>query len=211
MAYLLELQQDERQQFVGVFDDEPGVFRFIESIPFAQRAVDPWGVSYSMPFADIPELHRVSYRGWVYMLSRSSFSAYPSAGDVSFVWREVQDFDSHEPEVPTISAGTIPVDAYSFPMAEAAEQIEKREQLFAASEDYFGALGQSPSRGGLGSQDGEYVEVTRHFHDGTSSRGIAFLLDPAAVSLWEESADFAEFLGKLIAAGLAGHSVSATP
>lgn len=184
MSYLLEIAQADRRQMVGVFDSEEHVLHFMERIPFIHKEITTYGAGYTLPFQDLPELYEINYRGWVYPLSRSSFSSYESDGDIEFLWHEIQDFDRRDAKTPTFCEGFIHVDGYDFPAEEAVAYIGEREALYAEAKAYWGANAQ---RNALGSQDGEYVEADGH---------LFFLLDGAAIALRKKCGSFEEFLNR---------------
>ena len=187
MAYLLKIEQFERSYDIGVFKSEESIYKFIESIPFVKKEVFPDNyINYFMNFKDIPDYYEVNYNNYIYIISKFSF--IPDEGDIYFNWREIHLWDEKESEKETFVEGETIVDAYSFSNNEVKSYIEKREELYKETKEYYESKGLKITRNALGSEDGEYVELL--------NGSILYLLDPRAVEIWEESKDIEEFMDK---------------
>ncbi|WP_338558559.1 hypothetical protein QJR60_11305 [Paraclostridium sordellii] len=187
MAYLLKIEQFERSYDIGVFKSEESIYKFIESIPFVKKEVFPDNyINYFMNFKDIPDYYEVNYNNYIYIISKFSF--IPDEGDIYFNWREIHLWDEKESVKETFIEGETIVDAYSFSNNEVKSYIEKREELYKETKEYYESKGLKVKRNALGSEDGEYVELL--------NGSILYLLDPRAVEIWEESKDIEEFMDK---------------
>ena len=187
MAYLLKIEQFERSYDIGVFKSEESIYKFIESIPFVKKEVfsDNY-INYFMNFKDIPDYYEVNYNNYIYIISKFSF--IPDEGEIYFNWREIHLWDEKESVKETFIEGETIVDAYSFSNNEVKSYIEKREELYKETKEYYESKGLKITRNALGSEDGEYVELL--------NGSILYLLDPRAVEIWEESKDIEEFMDK---------------
>lgn len=190
MAYVLETRQGEARQMVGIFGDEAGIVGFIENFPAARRTPDG---SYELDFERLPELAEVTFNGWTYVVSRSTYAE--GGEEIEFIWTQVCDFDKQvgPGEGPHYAPGWLHLDGYVMPMSEAPEHIRQRERLFAEACSYADSHGLQATREALGSQDGEYVRFTGQGRDGS----IAFLLDPMTLQWRTESSTFEDFLQSL--------------
>ena len=187
MAYLLKIEQFERSYDIGVFKSEESIYKFIESIPFVKKEVFPDNyINYFMNFKDIPDYYEVNYNNYIYIISKFSF--IPDEGEIYFNWREIHLWDEKTSVKETFIEGETMVDAYSFSNNEVKSYIEKREELYKETKEYYESKGLKVTRSALGSEDGEYVEVL--------NGSILYLLDPRAVEIWEESKDIEEFMDK---------------
>ncbi|MFR3558126.1 MAG: hypothetical protein ACLTUN_06270 [Paraclostridium sordellii] len=187
MSYLLKIEQFERSYDIGVFKSEESIYKFIESIPFVKKEVFPDNyINYFMNFKDIPDYYEVNYNNYIYIISKLSF--IPDEGEIYFNWREIHLWDEKESTKETFIEGETMVDAYSFSNNEVKSYIEKREELYKETKEYYESKGLKIRRSALGSEDGEYVEVLND--------SILYLLDPRAVEIWEESKDIEEFIDK---------------
>lgn len=193
MAYLLELVQAEHRSVVGVLRTEADVLRLVGRLPGLHEAPDHPGTFWLEP-SEVPQLTEIEHDGWVYPLCRASFSTYASDGVIYVGWHEVQIYDDVPPRAGSLVAGILPVDGYTFGIADGVEQVHARERLVAEAAEHFGARGQVVDREALGSQDGEYVTVAPAGSDAPGR--LAFLLDPAAVLLRARCQSFEEFLGR---------------
>ena len=191
MAYLLELLQQEQRCVVGMFGSEAEVLAMVELLPARHEDPERPGVVW-LESTELPELTEIDYRGWVFPLSRSAFSTYPSDGVIHVVWTEVQNFDETPPTAGVYCAGSMPVNGYTFGMADGVAHVHARERLFAEAEKHFRDRGLVARRYALGSQDGEYVAVAPAGQ--REPDHLVFLLDPAAVVLRAECPGFEEFL-----------------
>ena len=187
MAYLLKIEQFERSYDIGVFKSEESIYKFIESIPFVKKEVfqDNY-INYFMNFKDIPDYYEVNYNNYIYIISKFSF--IPDEGEIYFNWKEIHLWDEKESTKETFVEGETIVDAYSFSNNEVKSYIEKREELYKETKEYYESKGLKITRNALGSEDGEYVELLNN--------SILYLLDPRAVEIWEESKDIEEFMDK---------------
>ncbi|QYE99058.1 hypothetical protein [Paraclostridium sordellii] len=187
MSYLLKIEQFERSYDIGIFKSEESIYKFIESIPFVKKEVFPDNyINYFMNFKDIPGYYEVNYNNYIYIISKFSF--IPDEGEIYFNWREIHLWDEKESTKETFIEGETMVDAYSFSNNEVKSYIEKREELYKETKEYYESKGLKIRRYALGSEDGEYVEVLND--------SILYLLDPRAVEIWEESKDIEEFIDK---------------
>ncbi|MEG1141871.1 MAG: hypothetical protein RSE41_05425 [Clostridia bacterium] len=187
MTYLLKIEQDEKSYDIGVFKNEESIYKFVESIPFVRKEVisDDY-INYFFEFEDIPDYYEVNYNNYLYIISKYSF--IPNENEIYFTWTKIHLWDENTSTEETFIEGETMVDAYDFSNNEVKKYIEKREELYKETEKYYKNKGLEIRRDALGSQDGEYVELLND--------SIIYLLDPSAISIWEESRDIEEFIYK---------------
>ncbi|WP_197512035.1 hypothetical protein [Tessaracoccus coleopterorum] len=193
MAYLLELLQADQRVTVGVFGSQADALSMVLRFPGLHENADHPGL-YRLEPTEIPELTEIDHAGWVFPLCRASFSTYPSDGVIHVVWNEVQIFDEHPPTAGSYAAGNLPLNGYSFDMADVPAHVRARELLFEEAQTHFAERGQVAGREALGSQDGEHVTVAPI--DSDEPGHLLFLLDLAAVYLRAESRSFEDFLSR---------------
>ncbi|MEG0269185.1 MAG: hypothetical protein RR824_07440 [Clostridia bacterium] len=195
MSVLLEINQEEKRNIVGVFDSMENAQTFVESIPFVKKTVNEYGKDYTMAFKDLPVSHTVAYGGWRYIIARDSYAPEDKYGEISLDLLEMTRLDAPSPSAGAFVEGYTSLDAYSFPNTEMASGIEKREALFLEAKEYFARQGRRVERDGLGTQDGEYVLVS----DKTDEKQlhIAFLLEPQSVEAREKAGSFEAYLQSL--------------
>ncbi len=189
MPFLLKIEQDEKSYDVGVFASEESIYKFIESIPFVKKEVfshlDNY-INYFVNFEDIPDYYEVNYNNYLYVISKFSF--IPGNCEIYFNWSKIHLWDENLSMKEAFIEGDTMVDAYNFSNYEVKNYIEKREELYKEIEKYYKNKGSKVRRAALGSQDGEYIEI--------SSESILYLLDPSAIEIWEKSIDVKEFVYK---------------
>lgn len=189
MSFILKIEQNEKGYDVGVFESEESIYKFIESIPFVKKEVfsdsDNY-INYFMNFEDIPDYYEVNYNNYLYVISKFSFIS--GNDEIYFNWSKIHLWDEKSFVKETFIEGYTIVDAYDFSNNEVKNYIEKRESLYKEIETYYKSKGAKVRRDGLGSEDGEYIEI--------SSESILYLLDPNAIEIWEKSTDVEEFISK---------------
>lgn len=185
MSYLLKIEQYEKSYDVGVFKSEKSIYKFIESIPFVKKEVlSNDYTNYFFNFEDIPDYYEINYNNYLYVISKFSFA--PSEDEIYFSWSKINLWDEQVSTKETFIENYTKVDAYIVSNNEVKEYIEKREELYIEMEKFHKRKGLKVTRDGLGSQDGEYIEI--------SGDSILYLLDPWAVDIWDKSRDIAEFI-----------------
>ena len=192
MACMLSFEQGERRNVVGVFRSEENAVQFLESIPFLQKAEDEYGIVYRIPFDHLPDSYLVCYNGWQYVLSRFSYSAYESDGEIEAVLTPLCEMDVEPPKGGAYVEGATAVDAYLYPDDEVQSAIEKRETFYREAARYYEKQGRKTGRGGLGSEDGEYITVSEP-GDPTDMR-LTILLEPQVIQEWEKAGSFEAWL-----------------
>ncbi|MEG1926484.1 MAG: hypothetical protein RR415_12160, partial [Ruthenibacterium sp.] len=98
MMCILEFVQGERTNVVGVFQSHEHAVSFLQSIPSLREQTDAYGTSYFFHYQDLPDGDIIRYRGWQYVFSRFSYSAYESAGDIEALLHDVCFLDEKPPE-----------------------------------------------------------------------------------------------------------------
>ncbi len=191
MSYLMEIQQGETRNIVGIFSTMENADTFLRSIPFITKRKESYGISYTIPFVDLPELYVASYHNWRYVFSRCSYEPERDGDEIEVVLTEVSEMDTAIPEI-AFPKGDTRLDAYTFPNDEVQCEVKKRIALFEEAKAYYGRQGRTVERGGLGSQDGEYVTVSDE-HDPTQMC-ITFLLEPQSTQAREKASSFEDFL-----------------
>lgn len=185
MSYLLKIEQYEKSYDVGVFKSEKSIYKFIESIHFVKKEVlSNDYTNYFFNFEDIPDYYEINYNNYLYVISKFSFT--PSEDEIYFSWSKINLWDERVSTKETFVENDTKVDAYMVSNNEVKEYIEKREELYIEMEKFYKRKGLKVTRDGLGSQDGEYIEVP--------GDSILYLLDPCAVDIWDKSRDIAEFI-----------------
>ncbi|MEG0767048.1 MAG: hypothetical protein RR482_04970, partial [Clostridia bacterium] len=192
MSYLLEINQEEIRNIVGIFDTLENAQAFLESIPFVKKTVDAYGASYHMAFGDLPVLYTASYRGWQYVIGRDSYAPERQGNEISLDLMEITRLDATPPRDGTYVTGDTRLDAYSFPNDAIAQEIEKREALYSEAKAYYARQGRKVARSGLGSQDGEYVLVSEK--NKPKQMHLTFLLEPQSVEAREKAGNFEAFI-----------------
>lgn len=192
MSVLLEINQDEKRNIVGVFDSLENAQTFVESIPFVKKTVSEYRTEYTMAFKDLPVSYAASYGGWRYIIARDSYAPEDKYGEISLDLIELTRLDAPPATEDAFVEGYTSLDAYSFPNAEIASGIEKREALFLEAKEYFARQGRKVERDGLGTQDGEYVLVSEKTDE--KQLYIAFLLEPQSVEAREKAGSFEAFV-----------------
>ncbi len=194
MSYLMEIHQDETRNIVGIFASKASADTFLTSIPFVEKHVEHYGVRYVIPFTKLPELYVAEHRNWRYVFSRCSYQPECDGGEIEITLTEVSDLDAEARDA-SFPKGSTRLDAYTFPNDKIQCEVEKRMALFEEARAYYGQQERAVARGGLGSQDGEYVMVAAK--KDPSQMRIAFLLEPQSTAAREQSASFEEFLRKM--------------
>jgi len=141
MAYLLELLQADQRVTVGVFGSQADALSMVLRFPGLHENADHPGLYWLEP-TEIPELTEIDHAGWVFPLCRASFYTYPSDGIIHVVWNEVQIFDGHPPTAGSYAAGSLPLNGYSFDMADVPAHVRARELLFEEAQTHFAERGQ---------------------------------------------------------------------
>ncbi|MEG1269651.1 MAG: hypothetical protein RSD35_10440, partial [Oscillospiraceae bacterium] len=185
------IQQGERRNIIGIFDELKNADTFLRNIPFIIKRKESYGISYTIPFADLPELYIASYNNWRYVFSRCSYEPERDDDEIEVILTEVSEMDAAAPEV-SFPKGDTRLDAYTFPNDEMQCEVEKRIALFEEAKAYYGQQGRAVERRGLGSQDGEYLLVSEE-NDPAQMR-IAFLLEPQSTQARETADSFEDFL-----------------
>lgn len=108
--------------------------------------------------------------------------------EIFFTWEEIHYWDEKVATEKTFINGETLVDSYNFPNNEVKDYIQKRESLYIETKKYYEEKGLKIERHALGSEDGEYVELTND--------SILYLLDIEAVEIREQSKNIEEFLYK---------------
>ncbi|MEG0835819.1 MAG: hypothetical protein RR413_10285 [Christensenellaceae bacterium] len=191
MSYLMEIQQGETRNIVGIFATLENADNFLTSIPFIIKRNESYGITYTIPFADLPELYVAAYHNWRYVFSRCSYEPERDNDEIEIVLTELSQMDTATSEI-AFPKGYTSVDAYTFPNDEIQREVEKRIALFKEAEVYFGRQGRRVERGGLGSQDGEYVLVSDE--NNPKQMHITFLLEPQSIQAREKAKSFEDFL-----------------
>ncbi|MEG1782333.1 MAG: hypothetical protein RR253_03685 [Oscillospiraceae bacterium] len=191
MSYLMEIQQGEQRNIVGIFDTLKNAETFLSGVPFIVKRKESYGVSYTIPFARLPELYIASYHNWRYVFSRCSYRAEGDGDEIEVVLTQVSEMDRAS-AVGSFPKGYTGLDAYTFPNDEMQREVEKRIALFQEAKAYYGEQGRRVERRGLGSQDGEYLLVSEE-NDPAQMR-IAFLLEPQSTQAREKAESFEDFL-----------------
>lgn len=187
MSYLLKINQEDKSYDIGIFKSEASIFSFIEKIPFIIKDTSSIDyTNYYMNFNDIPEYFEVNYNNFIYILSKFSFLA--NDNDIFFTWDKIHLWDENQATEKTLINGDTTIDAYSVSNDEVKDYINLRESLYNETKKYYESKGLKVARHGLGSQDGEYVELV--------NSSILYLLDGHATSVWEKSNDIEDFLIK---------------
>lgn len=187
MLYLLKINQFERSYDIGIFKNEQSIYKFIAKIPFVKKDNSNFNyTNYYMEFEDIPEYYEVNFNNYLYIITRFSF--IPDGTEIFFTWEEIHCWDEKVATEKTFINGETLVDSYNFPNNEVKDYIQKRESLYIETKKYYEEKGLKIERHALGSEDGEYVELTND--------SILYLLDIEAVEIREQSKNIEEFLYK---------------
>lgn len=187
MAYLLKINQWEKNYDIGIFKSKQSIYNFIESIPFVKKEVDENGyINYFMKFHDVPDYYEVNYNNYLYIITKFSFE--PCEDEIFFSWSKIHYFDDKVAKEERVIEGETKVDAYNFSNSEVKNYIRKREELYEETKKYYESKGLKVRRAALGSEDGEYVELLND--------SILYLLDPHGVMIWEKSKDIEDFMEK---------------
>ncbi|MEG0897769.1 MAG: hypothetical protein RSF73_09520 [Ruthenibacterium sp.] len=192
MMCILEFVQGERTNVVGVFQSHEHAVSFLQSIPSLREQTDAYGTSYFFHYQDLPDGDIIRYRGWQYVFSRFSYSAYESAGDIEALLHDVCFLDEKPPESDAFVQGMTTVDAYSCENSDVLATIAQREAFYKEAKTYYAAQGRKIARDGLGSEDGEYVLVERP--DKPAEMHLSFLLDPQTIAAWKKAGSFEKWL-----------------
>lgn len=191
MSYLMEIQQGETRNIVGIFDTMENADTFLCSVPFISKRKESYGFRYIIAYVDLPELYVASYRNWRYVFCRCSYAPERDGDEIEVYFSEVSEMDTDIPKV-AFSKGYTRLDAYTFPNDEVQCEVEKRVALIEEAREYYKLQGRTIELGGFGSQDGEYVTVSDE-HDPTQMY-IAFLLEPQSTQAREKASSFEDFL-----------------
>lgn len=192
MACMLAFEQNERRNIVGVFRSEQNAVNFLENIPFLQKIEDEYGIVYHIPFKSLPDSYPVYYNGWQYVLSRFSYSSCEFDGDIEAVLTPLCELDAAPPKGGAYVEGATAVDAYLYPNDEVLSAIEKRETFYREAELYYGKQGRKIGRGGLGSEDGEYITVSEP--GDPTDMYLTILLEPQVIQEWEKAGSYEAWL-----------------
>ncbi len=188
MACLLEFEQNERRNIIGVFNSEENAHSFLAAIPFVRKKAEDGGATYSIAFNDIPELCTVAYHGWQVVFSRFSYLPEKKGGEICINLIELSLLDTKAPENAGYTAGYTVLDAWSYPNSEISAAVSRREEIYRQAKEYYRKQGRSISRDGLGSEDGEYVLVSDRRNPALMQ--IAFTLDPDTIAEWIKAGNF---------------------
>lgn len=194
MSYLLTLEQNERRNIVGVFRTRDNAVAFLESIPFLEKREDEFGTEYRIPLESLPDSFPVRYNGWQYLLSRFSYSEEAEDGDVEAILTPLCQLDAPPPAEDDFVRGTTLLDAFLWDNRSLGEAIRKREKFYREASQYYGERGWVTGRGGLGSQDGEYITVWEPSRPECAR--IAHLMEPCVIEEWERAGSFAAWIGQ---------------
>lgn len=191
MLCVLSFIQGDITNTVGVFESRENAVEFLSGIPFVKRYTDDFHTGYMIKLGDIPDCFTVSYKGWKYTLSRFSFSECDPCEDIEAEFTELCNLDREPDASSSYVSGYTIVAGYSCDNEIVADYIAKRESLYRQAKEYYESRGRKIGRGGLGSQDGEYVLVSG---GSAPEMSIAFLLDPPTVEQWERAGSFEGWL-----------------
>ncbi|MTV23570.1 hypothetical protein [Staphylococcus delphini] len=159
--YLLELQQYDTRQFVGLFKTEEEVKSWLETVDgmklHKEIVEDIQFETYYMTYADLPDYQEVHWHNSHFILSRYTFA--PDEGDIVAVYSPVPVLADTTGLVP----GQTKVGSYSIPNEEAHDYITAFNEMKSFLRNHFKQAHQDVAILGQGSEDGEYLMVDDRF------------------------------------------------
>lgn len=159
--YLLELQQYDTRQVVGIFKTEEEVKSWLEAVDSMKLHTETIeGIqfeTYYLEYEDLPDYQEVHWQNSHFILSRYSFSA--NEGDIIAVYNPVAVLSDTTGLVP----GQTKVGSYSIPNEEAHDYITAFNEMKSFLHNHFKQAHQDVAILGHGSEDGEYLMVDGRF------------------------------------------------
>ncbi len=159
--YIVEIQQFERRHVLGVFGKEQDAVQWIESLPFVEKETyqieEMTFHDYSINLNKMKMYEEVEYHRYIIPFTKLMFDPSES---ITIFYYGVHNFD-HVADEPTYVDSVTQVDAYMIPNEEVKNYIIAREKLYEEIVHYF--EGKTVQRGGVGSEDGEYILVDDQF------------------------------------------------
>lgn len=147
--YLLEIIEQNDRQIVGVFDKESDIQQWIQSVPFIKQ--DNQG-NVVVLYDEMPAYYEVEFGESIYPLTRYAFTGDDT---IYVVWNEI----AHINTTKGIVEGTSKVGVYIYENTEIRQAVISRETLKKELATYYDAQGTAYYFGGIGSEDGEYINV----------------------------------------------------
>ncbi|MDY6063114.1 MAG: hypothetical protein SPI53_04940 [Erysipelotrichaceae bacterium] len=154
--YALKLVQNEREHFVGVFENIDNIKNFITTIPgYSLQKVEDFEYEY-LNVRKLENYHELKYQNHIVPLTKFSFD---EDQEIMIIYDEVTNLDDGKKGV---ASGVSLVDAYVVDNNFLKEYIEKREQNYQAIKTYLNEMGYEVSRNYYGSIDGEAINYKKN-------------------------------------------------
>lgn len=176
--YLLEITEQSDRQVVGVFDKESDIKQWIASVPFIK--MDEYGDAVLL-YDEIPAYYEVKFGGSIYPFTRYSFTGEDT---IYVVWNEIAHINTTQ----GIVNGTSKVGAYIYENTEIRQAVNSREALRKELAAYYDARDTSYYFGGVGSEDGEYINI---------ENGPFIHFDPMTIEHYENSENIESFIKEI--------------
>lgn len=181
--YLLELQQYDTRQVVGIFKTEEEVKSWLEAVEgmklHTEAVEETQFETYYLEYAELPDYQEVHWQNSQYILSRYAFS--PDEGDIIAVYSPVAVLS----DTTGLVSGQTKVGAYSIPNEEAHDYITAFNEMKAFLHSHFKKTHQDVAIVGESSEDGAYLMVDGRF---------ICHVEGALVDQWREKASTEAFL-----------------
>lgn len=149
--YLLELLQEEKQVFVGVFETKESGEEFVKNIPGYYILDNGYFEEEWIEYKKLDDLVKLEYKGNYVYLSKFSFT-----GDIAIIWQEISNLDQ---ENKGNVLGYTVIDNYAIDNNQVEEYVFKRERNYKLWKQELDNKGIKYERQMYGSQDGEYIAI----------------------------------------------------
>lgn len=183
--FLLEWLEGDKIQYIGIFDSVESGRDFMQKVPgYRYEIVEEDGFSFDeeiIEYSKLPDIIMIEHNGYQVPVSRFSFE-----DDIMVIWveldhldikrgsnRDSSSFTETDPSAasdiltaskaskPVIASGATRVDAYSIGNEDVEEYVTRREEKYRTCVSLFEEKGYEATRGGFGSEDGEYILVRK--------------------------------------------------